>query len=523
MAERASDEEAPASRPLLEVIGAHKAYLGVEALRAVDFTVHPGEIHALVGENGAGKSTLIKILTGVHAPDGGRLEVNGAPTVLRNPLHAEELGVYAIHQHLPLVQGMSIVDNFLLGRSRAAQRTTRWGLLSRRSAKPIVAEALAVVGLDVDVATPVSELSVPEAQLVQIARALATDAKVLMLDEPTASLTAADRDALFDRLRGMRRRGVGLVYVSHRLDEIAMLCDRATVLRNGAVVERLGKADLGVDSMIAAMLDRPVEAMYPPAPAHPSDTAVLTVSEVRVEAAAAALSLEVRAGEVLGLTGLVGAGMVELAEALAGVRPLAGGRVAVDGREVCVPSPAAAIRAGIGLVPADRADALVAGMSIERNLALSIAACSAVRGSIRGATPVLRRRKVHQAALAAIRDFGIQPREPVTPVGGLSGGNQQKVVIAKAVATRPRVLILIEPTAGVDVGARAEIYAILRQLGRSGVGIMLVSSDGQEVCGMSDRVLVLRRGAIVAELHRGTTEEEIMRHATTSSSMSSAA
>jgi len=488
----------------------------------VNFSLEPGEIHALVGENGAGKSTLIKVLTGVHSPDGGRLEVGGTQTALRNPLHAEKLGIYAIHQHLPLVQGLTILDNFLLGNSRASQRTTRWGMLSRRGARPIVEESLAMMGLDFDVTTQVSALSVPEAQLVQIARALATDARVLILDEPTASLTAADRDALFERLRGMQKRGVGLVYVSHRLDEITTLCDRATVLRNGAVVERLGKAELDVDFMIAAMLDRPVQAMYPPATEQAGDAAVLTVSNAGV-GDAPPLSLEVRAGEVLGLTGLVGAGMVEAAEALAGVRPLTGGQVTLQGRQIHVSSPAQAMREGIGLVPEDRADALVAGMSIERNLALTIAACPTVRGSIRGAAAMLRRKQVRQAALEAIAGFNIQPPDPAAPVGGLSGGNQQKVVIAKSVATRPKVLILIEPTAGVDVGARAEIYAILRELGRTGVAVILVSSDGQEICGMSDRVLVFRRGAIVAELPRGTDEKEIMRHATTSSSMHPAA
>ncbi|MEU3166956.1 sugar ABC transporter ATP-binding protein [Streptosporangium sp. NPDC006930] len=510
------------SRPLLQAVEVTKTYSGFKALDRVNFSLEPGEIHALVGENGAGKSTLIKVLTGVHSPDGGRLEVGGTQTALRNPLHAEKLGIYAIHQHLPLVQGLTILDNFLLGNSRASQRTTRWGMLSRRGARPIVEESLAMMGLDFDVTTQVSALSVPEAQLVQIARALATDARVLILDEPTASLTAADRDALFERLRGMQKRGVGLVYVSHRLDEITTLCDRATVLRNGAVVERLGKAELDVDFMIAAMLDRPVQAMYPPTTEQAGDAAVLTVSNAGV-GDAPPLSLEVRAGEVLGLTGLVGAGMVEAAEALAGVRPLTGGQVTLQGRQIHVSSPAQAMREGIGLVPEDRADALVAGMSIERNLALTIAACPTVRGSIRGAAAMLRRKQVRQAALEAIADFNIQPSDPAAPVGGLSGGNQQKVVIAKSVATRPKVLILIEPTAGVDVGARAEIYAILRELGRTGVAVILVSSDGQEICGMSDRVLVFRRGAIVAELPRGTDEKEIMRHATTSSSMHPAA
>ncbi|GAA3803532.1 ribose ABC transporter ATP-binding protein RbsA [Sphaerisporangium flaviroseum] len=510
------------SGPLLEAVEVSKTYSSVKALDAVSFSLEPGEIHALVGENGAGKSTLIKVLTGVHSPDRGRLEVNGEQTVLRNPLHAEKLGIYAIHQHLPLVEGLTILDNFLLGKSQASQRTTRWGMLNRRGAKPIVEEALATMGLDFDVTTPISALSVPEAQLVQISRALATDAKVLILDEPTASLTAADREALFDRLRGMREHGVGLVYVSHRLDEITTLCDRASVMRNGAVVERLGKAELDVDSMIAAMLDRPVQAMYPPATEQSGDAPVLKVSNVGV-GTAPPLSLEVRAGEVLGLTGLVGAGMVEAAEALAGVRPLVGGQVTVQGRRIRVSSPAQAMREGIGLVPENRSDALVADMSIERNLALTIAACPTVRGSIRSAGAMLRRQRVRQAALEAIADFNIQPSDPAVPVGGLSGGNQQKVVIAKSVATRPKVLILIEPTAGVDVGARAEIYAILRELGRTGVAVILVSSDGQEICGMSDRVLVFRQGAVAAELPRGTDEKEIMRHATTSSSMHPAA
>lgn len=500
---------------LLEATGVVKSFAGVQALRGVDFAIYPGEIHALLGENGAGKSTLIKIISGVQSADSGSLRVNGQVAELSNAKHAEELGIFAIHQQSPLVKSMSVLDNFLVGPTgirRAAER--RGGFISRRSIGAAVTEALGRVGLNIDLSSNVSSLSLPDAQLVQIARTLSADARVLLLDEPTASLAVADRDRLFKRLNELRNHGVGLVYVSHRLDEIEQLCDGVTVMRDGRVVDSIrGHGNFDVERIITLMLDRPVESLYPTRPADITSETVLVSENVQYRSDAPPLSLSVKSGEILGLTGLIGAGMVEFAETLAGLRIREGGSIRIDGVEVDTTSPSRAIAAGICVVPGDRTLALVPEMSTEQNLAISLGACRRVSGQVRGWGGSLSSSGVRSVAQRAIVDFGIRPPNAALPVKNLSGGNAQKVVLARAVALEPRVLVLIDPTAGVDVGARADIYGLLRRLCDRGLAVLLVSSDFQEVSGLSDRIIVFRRGLVEAKLPGEVGEETIMRHA----------
>ena len=499
--------------PLLATYQVAKSYGGVYALRDTNFAVRRGEVHALLGENGAGKSTLVKVLTGVHAPDYGTMQVDGQTVSLRSPRHAETLGIHAIHQHLALVRGLTIVDNFLLGKNDAEERTGRAGFLDRRAAARVVEHALDAVGLHVNPFTRVAELSLPQAQLVQIARALSSDARVLVLDEPTAALTPADRDNLFQKLDDLRDNGVGLVYISHRLDEITTLCNRATILRDGQVVREMERSELNVDAMIEAMLDRPVQQLYPERSTNPSETPVLEVEKL-VVAGQQPVSFAVNGGEIVGLTGLVGAGMVQVAEALTGARIAESGAVRVDESVSRPKTVLDGMRQRIALVPADRSEALIAGLSISANLALTETSRSQLASRAHRRLRWLSTRRVRRDAHAAIERFAIEPRRPDIAAGALSGGNQQKIVLAKAASLAPRVLVLIEPTAGVDVGSRAQIYQVLHEIAGQGVAVVLVSSDMQEVCGLSDRICVFRGGAIVQELQSPIAERDIMSHAT---------
>ena len=486
--------------PLLELRGISKRFGGVQALDRVDFTLQAGEIHALLGENGAGKSTLIKIIGGILRPDAGEIRFQNAPVQIRNVAVAEQLGIRLIHQELALAPNLSIAENLFLGRE-----PSRFGLLDRRR---MVAEAerlRAELGLPEmgDVRARVGDLNVARQQLVEIARALAGQLRILVLDEPTAALSEAETEALFAKLRRLRAQGVGIIYISHRLEEISRIADRITVLRDGRSIGTQCATDLDIHQLIRWMVGRELKGRYPRPPYQPGKV-ILSVRGLQAPGVRG-VSFDVREGEVLGFAGLVGAGRTELARALAGLAPLTGGEILLDGRPLRLRSPQDARAAGIALVPEDRKrEGLVMTQTVGFNLALPWTHLWA-----RGFPPDHARR----AAIVekALRSFAIKPGNPDLGIQTLSGGNQQKVVVAKWMEQPPRVLILDEPTRGVDVGAREEMFAIIGRLVARQMAVLLISSDLPEVMNLSHRLALYRDGCIVREgFGTDFTPEEVM-------------
>lgn len=484
---------ASTAAPLLEVRGVRKAFPGVQALGGVDFTVHAGEVVALVGENGAGKSTLMKILAGVHQADAGVLRMLGNPLILRWPAAARAAGIALIHQELSLCDNLSVAGALFLGQE------LRWGpWLRERAMRAAAAAALQRLGVQIDPAQPVGSLSTGQKQLVEIARALHQEARVLIMDEPTSSLSPHEVERLFAVVRDLKQRGVGIVYISHRLGEVAAIADRVVGLRDGCNSGELPAAEASHARMVALMVGRELSAVR--RAGHPPGAVALQVEGLRTAAFPQhAVSFTVRAGEVVGIAGLLGAGRSELLRALFGIdRPVAG-RIEVAGRLLEGHGPAAAAAAGLVLVPEERkSEGLVLSMSVQHNLSL----------------PTLRRRgfridRRYEAELAArsMAELGIRAAGPEQAVAGLSGGNQQKVVLGKWLAAGPKVLLLDEPTRGVDVAARAELYARLDQLAAAGLAVLFVSSDLEEVLQLADRVLVLHQGALAGELPQAAATE----------------
>jgi ABC-type sugar transport system ATPase subunit len=476
--------------PLLSLRGVTKRFGGVVALAGVDFDLRAGEIHALLGENGAGKSTLIKVLGGIVRPDAGAIELDGGSVEVRDAAEADRLGIRLIHQELSLSPNLSVAENILLGRE-----PTRLGVLIDRRRLVAAAEAL-VAELDMPeigpVRAPVGSLSVARRQMVEIARALAVRARILVLDEPTASLSQHEAETLLARLRRLRAQGVGIIYISHRLEEIRRLADRITILRDGRNVGTRDARSVDPDELVRLMVGRGV-ASTPRRPDRQPGPVVLSVEDLHNDQVHG-VSFQLRAGEVLGLAGLVGSGRTELARAVCGVDPIRSGRIVMDGRLVSPRTPAEARAAGIVLVPEDRkGQGLVMTGSVGYNLALPW-----TRDWIRGIWVDHRRRSA--IVDRAVGRFGIKADHPERSVGSLSGGNQQKVVVARWMEHPPRVLILDEPTRGVDVKTRGEMYAILRDLVARGIAVLLISSDLPEVIGLSHRLALYRDGRILREI-----------------------
>ncbi|WP_329239762.1 ATP-binding cassette domain-containing protein [Actinoallomurus sp. NBC_01490] len=484
-------------RRRLELAGVGKRFPGVRALHDVSFSISSGEVVALVGENGAGKSTLVKALAGAHEPDEGRLLLDGEPVRLRSAEESRAAGVSVIHQHFSLVPDLSVVENLFLGRE-----PTRLGVLRRRWMREEARRVLRELRLDVDLDAPVAGLPVGERQLVEVAKAMLDDAWLVIMDEPTSALTNRERERLYELVRTLREQDVAILYISHRMEEVFQLAERAVVLRDGAFV---GEADLGeVDesALIAMMVGRQVDAVFP----HRRTTAGGTLLEIEGVTDGGRLreaSLVVRAGEIVGLAGLMGSGRSEVLRCAVGLARRAGGRVRMDGADLPSGDLTAATRSGVAYVPEDRLrEGIVPAMSVRDNIALAWLRRSSRYGLVpRGAAGIVA---------DAIERLAIRPPNPERATGVLSGGNQQKVVLARWLATAPRVLLLDEPTNGVDVGAKAEIHALIAELKEQGVGVLLVSSELPELLGVADRVYVMHAGRVAGELPRGASEEDVM-------------
>ena len=489
--------------PRVELRGISKRFGATAALSDVSMDLRAGEIHALVGENGAGKSTLVKILAGVHVPDAGTILLDGVPTRIADPAAARAHRVAVVHQEPRLFPDLSVAENVFL----ADPPKGRLGEISWREMRRAAAKLFEQLDVRLDVGAPVRGLSMADQQLIEIAKALSVDAKVLILDEPTASLSAHEVERLFTIVRRTRDSGVAVLFVSHRLDEVFRLSDRATVFRDGRHVITAATRDLTTADLVRHMVGRAV-ALFPKAEAAIGKI-LLEVRGLTRAGEFHDVSFTVRSGEILGLAGLVGAGRTEIARVLFGISRPTAGEVLLDNRPVHFGTPSAALRAGIAYVPEDRhQDGLVLDFSISDNITLPILARLFPRLFVRGAT---------ERTLA--QGYTDQLRVRMTGVDqlaqALSGGNQQKVVIAKWLATKPRVLILDEPTRGVDIGAKVEVHRIVSDLAASGLGIILISSDLPEVLAMSDRILVLHEGRVTAEIARSdATEERVMFAAT---------
>lgn len=493
--------------PALEMLHISKSFPGVQALKDVSFVAYPGEIHALMGENGAGKSTLMKILAGAYTADSGEIRVFGQPVHIGNPLEARRAGINLIYQELNLARNLTVAENIFMG-----VEPMRGGLIDRAAMRGAAQEVLGQLGASFGPETSLSRLSIAEGQLVEIARALLFKSRVLVMDEPTAALSERETERLFELIRKLRAQGIAIVYISHRMAEVYALADKVTVLRDGQLIGTLEKKDISAERVVQMMVGRPVQDFYEHRTARTKGKVVLEVRGVTDGKEVLPSSFSVRAGEILGLAGLVGAGRTELARLIFGADRKTAGEVWVGGYPVHIHSPADAIAAGMGYVPENRKEqGLFLEMASSDNIAMNVLSNYATAGII---NPI----GVGQMVRKAIKDLSIRVASPATRAISLSGGNQQKLLLARWLAIGPRVLILDEPTRGVDVGAKAEIYRLIGELATRGVGVVFISSELPEVVGMSDRVLIMREGRLVGELDpaRGDVinQENIMAYAT---------
>ena len=486
---------------MLRAINIDKSYAGVHALNQASFELRAEEVHALIGENGAGKSTLIKIITGAVTPDSGTIQLNGTTIAQNSPRVAKQLGIAAMYQQPALFPELSVAENIALGIEESS-------LLSRvnwRNRKRKASELLARVGADIDPDAEAGELTLPQQQLVEIARALGAEAKVLILDEPTASLSEEDTQNLFAVIRQLRNEGAGIVYISHRLEELPAIADRVTVLRDGRTIDTRLMAEVNRQQLIQLMVGRELSAVFPKKSVQIGEP----VLELRQLGCAASgihdVNLSVRAGEIVGLAGLVGCGRTQLAHTVFGLTPADHGDVLLRGKPVKLSSAAQAIECGIAYVPEDRRrHGVILDLPISANITLASLARFSSFGGVDS-------RREKQVAADYTRRLRIKTPAIFAPVGTLSGGNQQKVALSRWLVTNPSVLILDEPTQGIDVGAKSEVHAIMTELAAQGVAILMISSELPEVLGMSDRIAVMYRGTIAATLDGAeATQEKIL-------------
>ncbi len=486
---------------LLKLTGIVKSFGGVQALKGVSFELKAGEVHAIVGENGAGKSTLIKTITGAHQPDSGVMEIDGQAVHHPTPSQAKALGVAVIYQQPALFGDLTVAENISLGLERGgAWRKINWNTRHKRAR-----ELLGRVGANISPETFVRELTMPQQQLVEIARSLGTNARILILDEPTASLSDREVDHLFNVIRDLKKHGVGMIYISHRLEELPQIADRVTVLRDGTYVTTRPMVEIDRAEMIRLMVGRELSAIYPKINLPLGEVVLETRHLSCSESGVSDVTLAIRAGEILGLAGLVGAGRTELARVLFGLTPADGGEILLRGKSAVISQPADAVSLGIAYVPEDRRrHGVILEMPVSANTTLAI---------LRNIASVswLHFKKEKQIAESFVERFGIKTPSIAVPVGNLSGGNQQKVSLARWLATEPKVIILDEPTQGVDVGAKAEIHKLMGELAAKGLAILMISSELPEVLGMSDRIAVMHGGRVLKTLDRTeATQEKVL-------------
>jgi ABC-type sugar transport system ATPase subunit len=481
-----------------------KSFGGVRALREVSFALRRGEVHALMGENGAGKSTLVKILAGLHEPASGEVRVDGQRVALHSPHDAMRHGIAMIHQELMPVPDLTVAENLLLGREPRGRIP---GTVDRRAMREEALRLLGLLKVDLPVGAPMRTLSVAQMQAVEIARAIGTDAAAVIMDEPTAALSDREVEALFQAIRTLQARGTAIVYITHKMDEVFRISDRITVLRDGEHVATVPARELDETRLIALMVGRELTGGRVRGRATAGEC-VLAASGLSREGAYRDVSLELRRGEILGLAGLMGAGRSEVASALFGLAPAERGEIRVQGRAARIRHPGDAMRLGIGMVTEDRrADGFVPLMSVRHNITLA-----SLKRCCRG--PVIRHAAEAEAAAQAIARTGIRTSGDGQAVVQLSGGNQQKVVFARTLMTNPEIVIFDEPTRGIDVGAKAEVHALIAELAEQGRAVLLISSELPELLALSDRLLVMRQGEVVAELDPLTvTQEEVLKHA----------
>ncbi len=487
---------------LLEARGISKHFGGIQALDGVDFVLRAGEVMALAGENGAGKSTLIKILAGAHQRDTGEISIDGRPAAIHSPRESERLGISVIYQEFNLTPNQTVAENvFLRDPARRTGVLGRLNLVDQGARRKATRVLLEQVGSSIDPDAKVSELTVAHQQMTEIAKALAMDARILIMDEPTSTLPDAEVDILFDIILQLKARGIAVVFVSHRLEETRRIADRVTVLRDGRLVGEASVTDVSDQEIIRMMVGRAVDTLYPKTEAKPGAT-VLSVRGLTRKGVLKDISFDVRRGEVLGLAGLVGAGRTEIARCIFGADHYDEGTITLDGEEVTIRSPQDAVRLGIGYVPEDRKrQGLFLDMSVRDNIGMSVAHRMTHGG-------LLDRGALTEVA-ASFRDrLSVRPPQLDVPVSRLSGGNQQKVALAKWLALKPRLLILDEPTRGIDVGAKAEVHGLIDELAHAGIAIILISSELPEVLNMSDRIIVVAEGELVGELSREEATQE---------------
>jgi len=491
-----------AATPLVELRGVAKSYGGVHALADVSFAIDPGTVHALVGENGAGKSTLVKILTGVVHPDDGQVLVDGEPQRIGDPQTAHRLGIVAMYQEPTVFQDLTVAENVFAGRHpRGPLRTVDWSGMNAEAGR-----ILGDLGVDFGPDTPVRGLAVADRQLLEIAKALSSSARLLIMDEPTAALSPHEVENLFATVRRLRERGVAVVFVSHRLEEVSDIADTVTVLRDGRHIATRPAGELSHAEIVRLMVGRSLDALFPKEEAEIGDV-VLSAAGLTRRGVFSNVSFELRRGEIVGLAGFVGSGRTEVARSIFGVDRLDGGRLEIDGRPFRPRSPRAALRRGLAYLPEDRLQlGLVQSMSVAHNASMAV---------LPELTPIgfLQPWRERSLARRFMEQLRIKATSPAQVVRSLSGGNQQKVVLAKWLAAEPRILILDEPTHGVDVGTKADVHRAISRLAAQGLAILLISSELPEVLAMSDRVLVMREGLLVAELPRAEATQERIIHA----------